>query len=182
MLNNIPERLSALARQVVIRHPNAIPAFAFRRVLTRVDETGGVLGGAPLFGGVADLDSDEDAEFDLEDLGEAYFLPLGAYEPAAEVDRGDAIVQGAQFECRIEPADFEDDGFIPEWSPKKGDIIVVLIGQDVRLPYSISNVSGGVNIPPYTRKFLVEPRDDLRHAFEKAGRTIRAKAKVGGEN
>jgi hypothetical protein len=60
----------------------------------------------------------------------------------------------SQQETLLEP--LIDDGF----TPKKHDLVSIVIG-DAVLPYEITDITGTVNIPPFTQKYVLQLRDEL---------------------
>ncbi len=159
MLTNVPKTIGSLTRSVTLRHPNSIPCVMLRKVVKRVESTLGHLGGLPTLGGIGVLSSEDEDDFDWEVLGGAMVLFTGTFPGSAQVERGDGLVPEPTNEALIE-ADGKPG--TPEYfEPRRNDIVYVLIGQDVSLPFEIAGIESNVNIPPYTRRYILNARDDL---------------------
>ena len=160
MLNAVPQQIARANRQMVIRHPNSMQCVVFRkRVLRTADAE---VGGNPVIGGIGVLDSEDEADFTFDELGEARVLFAGTYTAASGniIDSEDGVIYAeGTMECRIEPVvegAFEVD---------KHDRITVMPGMGFLLDYEVVGVTSPTSIPPYVRKFVVEPRQDQTSAL-----------------
>jgi len=168
MLNNIPASINFSVRQVVLRHPNSMECSVWRKRLLRVEPdpaTGlpSTMGGSPTLGGMGVLRSEDEAEFDYQELGPGRMLFSGVFQANDIVERDDAIVPQNLQEAQVvsvadtsKPEYFEAD---------TGDLIMLDMGLGVVLAYDVATITGNLAIPPYTRKLMLNPRDDL-HALE----------------
>jgi len=156
MLNNVPNAVNRLARNVVINHPNSYNSVMMRKVINRVAAES--IGGAPTLGGLAVISSDDEDDISWEILGNSFTLPVGEFEDSKMMDRQDAN-NGAIDEYRflIEPEVV--NGFVI----KKDDVMYLTIGA-VRLAYEIIGIETTSNIPPYTKRYVCNRRDDLHVA------------------
>jgi hypothetical protein len=164
MLINVPTAVQAATRQVVLRHPNSSVCWVWRKKVLRVEEdpnTGlpSTMGGSPTLGGMGVLRSEDEPEYDYEELGEGRCLFCGVYQPTDEVERGDAMLQApmqeAQVVSRAGPG--EPGYFIADTN----DMVMVTPGLAVVLVFDVATITGNVNIPPYATKLVLNPRDDL---------------------
>jgi hypothetical protein len=163
MLTSVPETIRRHARMVTLNHPNSFGAVIWRKEVKRV-ELGpngqpSEMGGAPTMGGLGVLRSEDEAEIDYVERGPAKVVFCGVYQPTSENDQGSAQLlanmQEALIECTLDPSDalwFECG---------QGDLVFIDMGFGVILAHSIEDVMSTVNVPPYTRKFVLQPRDDL---------------------
>jgi len=152
MLNNVPEAINKMARNVVINHPNSYNCIAVRKRVTR---PGAVVSGLPTLGGMGVISSDDEESIEWDLLGNGYALKADPFGVSQMMDRQDAN-NGSEDEFRflIEP---EEEGL---FAIKKHDVIYLVFG-DVRLAFQIVGVETTSDIPPYTQRYVCNRRDDL---------------------
>lgn len=164
MLNIVPSTINASRRLVVLNHPNSFDAELWRKVVTRTELAGtapnDTLGGLPTLGGLGVLSSEDEAEIDYQQIGDVKVLFGGIYTgSSAEFDSGDGLIpeqlKEAQIECILQPT---DPLFV---TPDKNDLVMVLPGAGIVLPFEVMAELGAINIHPYSRKFVLNARDDL---------------------
>lgn len=168
MLSSVAQSVSHSLRQVVLRHPNTMPCTIWRKHVTRVenDPDSGLpseMGGSPTLGGMGVLRSEEEADFEYIELGPGKCLFCGQYQPTDQVERDNAVLQAAmqeaQVECDAEPG--TEGYFLADTT----DLVLITPGLGTVLAYEVATLTGVANIPPYVRKLVLNPRDDL-HALE----------------
>lgn len=166
MLTKVPQAVTFSARRVVMRHPNSMDCYVWRmRVLRKElkpDGSPSEMGGAPTLGGMGVLKSEDEADFDYVLMGEAKLLFAGIQQPASINDRGnatEATLHEAQIACLADPGSAE------YFEPDNQDLIALDLGFGVILAFTVEDITGNVLIPPYVRKYMLQPRDDL-HALE----------------
>jgi hypothetical protein len=167
MLNNVPKTVNKSARIVVLRHPNAMDCQVWRKVVNRPDEpaAGGGLpvrvDSLPTIGGLGSTSKEDEADIDYELLGDAKAILTGIFAGNSLMDADDAIEPTVpQQEALVESVDApESGGFVVD----KDDLVLLTPGGGVVLPFEVVDVIGTVNVPPYTRKFVLQPRDNLYH-------------------
>lgn len=168
MLTSVPTAINRSARQVVLRHPNSFDAVVSRKRLVRVepDPATGLpseMGGAPTMGGMGVLRAEDEAEFDYVELGPAklQFAGPGPFQQQDMIERDNGLVPEAQrevlIECIAEPG--QPGYFLTDTA----DLVMITLGPGVVMAYEVANVGGSVNIPPYTRRLALNPRDDLAY-------------------
>lgn len=155
MLNIVPTTLNRAARIVVLRHPNRQECLVMRKVVKRVAPAGEEMGGLPTLGGMGVLDAEDEADVDYEHAGWGLALFTGIYDGSAVNDAGSNPIPASAREAIVEP---EVEG---EFQVEKGDLVMLTPGGEVVLPYEVVGVSSTVDIPPYTRKLILNARDDL---------------------
>src|SRR5690242_10757353 len=102
MLNNVPEAINRMTRNVVMNHPNTYSVQVFRKTITRTAPD--TVAGAPTMGGLGVLDSMDEEQFEYAFLGNGFAMPAEGFAPAPMVKRGDAnIYAGDEFRFLIEP-------------------------------------------------------------------------------
>lgn len=166
MLTNVPLGVAHNTRQVVLNHPNSMECDVYRKRVLRTEAASGggpgEMGGAPTLGGMGVLKNEDEAEFDYVLVGEAKVLFAGIQQQASINDRDnapEAAMQEAQIASLAKPG-------TPEFfEADNQDLIALKVGLGVVLAFTVEDVMGNVLIPPYTRKYLLQPRDDL-HALE----------------
>ena len=163
MLNQVPIQIQRSARQVTLRHPNAMDCTVWRKVINRVSaDTPATIGGLPTIGGLGVLDSEDEADFDWQPKGDAKIVMAGVFqaEGGNTVDTDNGLLYPAPpiealIECILDPGD--PDFFMAD----KPDMVTVEPGGGVVLTYEVTGVQGNVNIPPYTRRYILAPRSDM---------------------
>jgi hypothetical protein len=157
MLNNVPEAINRMARNIVINHPNTYNAIVFRkRVLRPADDT---IGDLPTLGGLAVISSDDEENVTWDLLGNAYAMKVDPYGQGLMMDRQDANDGGAiEFRYLIEPE--IQDGLPGGFDVKKNDVMYLVLG-DVRLAFEIVAIETTSDIPPYTQRYICNYRGDL---------------------
>jgi len=160
MLINVPAGINAMARNVIINHPNAFNCHVYRRQVMRPDPQAG---GAPTLGGMMVLSVDDEQDIEWAMVGMAYALPAEQFQPASMMDRRDTHNgSGEEFRFLLEPEDMigEAGGF----EIKKNDVFYLILGEGdaaPRLAYEIVDVETVVNVPPYVPRYVTNRRDDL---------------------
>lgn len=166
MLNNVPVGVAHNTRQVVLYHPNSMECDVYRKRVLRTEVGPGgqpsTMGGAPTLGGMGVLKNEDEAEFDYVLVGEAKVLFAGIVQPASINDRGNAP-EADMREAQI--ASLAAPGSPDFFEADNQDLIALKVGFGVVLAFTVEDVIGNVLIPPYTRKYLLQPRDDL-HALD----------------
>ncbi|TQC96414.1 hypothetical protein FK216_12050 [Moraxellaceae bacterium AER2_44_116] len=154
MLNNVPLAIRRSVRAVTLNHPNRMTCTVYRKVVTRVAPT--MIGGLPTLGGLGVLEDDDEADFEYQSLGDGAVVMTGTYQGGFRSDDNSLLDNPniSQQEALLEP--LTDDGF----TPKKHDLVSIVIG-DAVLPYEITDITGTVNIPPFTQKYVLQLRDEL---------------------
>lgn len=154
MLNNVPLAIRRSVRAVTLNHPNRMTCTVYRKVITRVAPD--TLGGLPTLGGLGVLEDDDEADFEYQSLGDGVVVMLQVYQGGFRSDDNSLLdnPNTSQQETLLEP--LIDDAFIP----KKHDLVSIVIG-DAVLPYEITDITGTVNIPPFTQKYVLQLRDEL---------------------
>lgn len=168
MLHNVPASINFSVRQVVLRHPNSMDCTVWRKEVKRVEldpATGlpSTMGGAPTLGGMGVLRSEDEVEYEYRELGAARMLFSGPFQGNDMVERDDAILQQNLQEAQVASV---ADASMPEYfEADTGDMVLLDLGLGVVLAYDVATITGNIAIPPYTRKLVLNPRDDL-HALE----------------
>jgi len=158
MLNSVPEHQNKAIRTVTLRHPNSFDAVLYRKKLLR--EGNNKVGGIPTLGGMGVLSTEDEADVDWIELGEAKVLFVDSYLASGMNDLQDNInYEGVGFYARIESiSEPSSEGF---FKPDKNDIVYLVIGSSVAVAYQITDISGVSGIPPYTQRYELQKRDDL---------------------
>lgn len=161
MLNNVPEAINRMTRNVVMNHPNTYSVQVFRKTITRTAPD--AIAGAPTMGGLGVLDSMDEEQFEYAFLGNGFAMPAEGFAPAPMVKRGDAnIYAGDEFRFLIEP---EEPSGHPDWfDVRNHDVMYLLLGAGPdapRLAFEIVGTETTSNIPPFTTRYITNRRDDL---------------------
>jgi hypothetical protein len=166
MLDKVPLAIRKHARLTVIKHPNNMDCTVWRKRVTRIEvdvSTGdeSLMGGSPTLGGMGVLRSEDEAQFDYQEIGPGKMLLVGMFQPSSENDQGSALLAAPMQEALIE-SDAEP-GQAAYFEADMGDLVLQQLGLGVFVAYSVEDIVGNVGIPPYTRKFVLQPRDDLHN-------------------
>lgn len=168
MLTSVPVAINRSARVVTLRHPNSFSCVVSRKRVKRIEPDPGSgdpseMGGAPTMGGMGVLRSEDEADFEYVLLGDAkmMFAGPGPYQPRDAVDANSALVPETLREVTIESVidPEKEGGFVAD----SGDLIMVTLGAGVVVAYDVATVSGTVHVAPYTRRYILNPRDDLNY-------------------
>lgn len=157
MLNDVSLAVRRAARAVTLNHPNRMTATVYRKVIVRTaPET---FGGLPTIGGLGVLTDEDETDFDYQELGDANVVMLGTYQGGFRSDDNSLLdnPDTPKQEALIEPV------IEGQFTLKKRDLIGVVIG-DATLPYEVTDITGTVNIPPFTQKYVLQLRDELVQA------------------
>ena len=163
MLNNVPAAVSYCTRLVVLRHPNSMDCTVWRKRLLRVelDAQGAPseMGATPTLGGMGVLRSEDETEFVYEELGPGRMLYVGQHTQADMIERDNALLPENMKEALVEC--LADPGTAGHFIVDSGDMVFMDVGMAMFMPFEAVSVVGNINIPPYTRKIVLNPRDDL---------------------
>lgn len=162
MLNNVPTQVNRSARLVTLNHPNTMVCFIAKKVSARTDPTlPTTMGGLPTLEGLGLLSLEDEAAYGKEELGEARILFAQTFQVRdnnwRDNDTGlifSSEPDEASIECLAEPD--SPDFFVPDVN----DIVHVNPYADITMPYIIVGVTGAINIPPYTRKYILQSMAD----------------------
>lgn len=154
MLVNVPTGYNALARNVILNHPNTYNCEVYRRSYLRPDA---------LVGGMMTLSSEDESEIEWDLVGMGFALPAEQFAPSVMMDRGDAHnSMGDEFRYLLEPeTPIGDPG---GFEIKKADVIYVRLGTGEAPPkvaFEIIAIETIVNLPPYVPRYILVRRDDL---------------------
>lgn len=163
MLNNVTTQINKSARIVTLRHPNAMDCTVWgKKILRTSSNMPDEMGGIPTIGGTGVLDNQDEADYEYVVRGDAKIVFTGQFvgEGANWADSDSGVIYGqlpveALIECVLSPDD--DDFFVPQ----KPDMISVEPGgADIVLLYEVIGENSNVNLPPYTRRFILAARSD----------------------
>jgi hypothetical protein len=163
MLNNVPDGINRMSRNVVINHPNTFNCRVFRKTVTRTGAGESTVDGNPTLGGLGVLNTADEEQYEYEWIGNGYALPAESFMPASMMDRRDAnIGPGDEFRFLIES---EEPFGRPEWfDVRTHDVVYLLLGtgpSPAMLAFEVVGIETTSNIPPYTTRYVTNRRDDL---------------------
>lgn len=158
MINEVPIKINEAARAVTLKHPNSMDCVIYRKVNKRTNANGEQMGGMPTLGGLGVLSSEDEPDFEYQELGAAKILITTRYEGMLDLnDSGDALAP----DVVTQEAQIEAIGPVPAFTPKKNDLVAAMPGGGVVIGFEIVGTTGNVAIYPYTTKFIIAPRDEL---------------------
>jgi hypothetical protein len=160
MLNTVAITVSRANRQRTLRGPNSIDCVLFTKEVRRASDDASY-DGYPTLGGLGVMSDEDEVDYEWIEACDAriafsqgYVPPLGnTSDDGSRLDYQDGIV-----EASIEPID--EPGTPGYVEPAKRMLVAVLVGGGVIVNFEIVDVTGTINIPPYTRKYLLNPRPD----------------------
>lgn len=160
MLNNVAIQINRANRQRTLREPNAVDCVLFTKQVER-DGGGTDYDGSPLMGGAGVLMDEDEVNYSWVQacdakihMSQPYAAPLNNM---ADDDQGLNYAEGL-IEASIEP--IPDPGTPGYVLPDKRMLVAVLVGDGIIVNFEIVGVTGNLNIPPFTRKYLLNPRPD----------------------
>lgn len=121
------------------------------------------MGGSPTLGGMGVLRSEDETEFEYEELGPGRMLYVGQHVQADVIERDNALLPENLKEALVESV--AAAGEVGHFVVDTGDIIFLDLGMAMLMPFEAVSIVGNINIPPYTRKVVLNPRDDLAEAM-----------------
>jgi hypothetical protein len=168
VLTQVPQAVNHQTRMVTLYHPNAMDCTVWRKQVKRVEvnpDTGApsVDIGAPTLGGLGVLRSEDEDNYEYVELGAGKCLFCGQYQPNDVNERDDNLVQANAQEAQVEA--IASAGAAGHFVVDTNDLVQVSMGLGAVMAFEVVTVTGSVNIPPYNRKLVLNPRDDL-HSLE----------------
>jgi hypothetical protein len=160
MLNNVAIAVNRANRQRTLREPNSIDCVLFTKRVDRADE-GAAFDGAPTLGGAGMLSSEDEVNYTWVvacdariHFAQGFAAPLGnTSDNGGHLDYEEQVLQAS-----IEPIPNPGtEGYV---LPDRQMLVAVLVGGGVIVNYQIVDVTGDINIHPYTRNYLLNPRPD----------------------
>ncbi len=165
MLNAVPRTINAASRQITLRHPNSFDCIVSRRVNKRVeagaDGKPSESAGMPTLGGMGVLRSEDEAEFEYVPLGPAKVLSSAPFSPMDLNDPASATLAEQQKEALIECV--AAPGTPEYFEAQNNDLLMMDLGLGVIMAFEVAVLESRVNVPPYTRRYVLNPRDDLNY-------------------
>lgn len=163
MLNNVATQINRSARMVTMRHPNAMECDVSRKQCRRLAASlPAEMGGLPTIGGLGVLSGEDESDFEYIERGDAKILFCGIFQGPGGgnwTEHGAMDYQSppveAMIECLAEP------GTADHFFPDKNDLVMAYPGEGIVLAYEVMGVDSAIGIPPYTRKYLLQPRQDM---------------------
>lgn len=160
MLYSVPDNFNKFARNVVMTHPNSMPAVMYRKTNTRPDEK---LNSVPSMGGIGVLSSTDEEQFDYNRIGPCRVLPAEPFQAAPMAKSRDANI-GAVDEYRFMIEPLHPSGHAEWFLPKNHDVFYLLLTGDEAGPsiaFEIVAEETTSNIPPFTQRYVCNRRDEL---------------------
>ncbi len=162
MLNRIPESIRKSNRAVTLRHPNNMDCELLRKTVTRVStDTPDEIAGSPTLGGMFVMDSEDEHDYEYNLVGTGKLVNLGIFvTDGSNFQDGDETLTyaGNMIEALIEPT--AEEGFDGYFVPDKHDLLNVFLGAGYSRTYEIVGITGNIDIHPYTRRYVLNPRED----------------------
>lgn len=158
MLNNVPNSVNRMTRNIVINHPNTWECQVYRKAVDRSNEP--VAMGMPTLGGLGVMSADDEEDISWDYIGSGYALQAESFMPSPMMDRQDAN-NGINNEFRflIEPE--QPTGMPGNFTIRKRDVVFIVISDDVRLAFEIVDIETVMNISPYATRYVANRRDNL---------------------
>lgn len=160
MLNNVAIAINKANRQRTLREPNAIDCVLFTKQVERESDSTSY-DGVPTLGGAGVMSDEDEVNYSWVYACDAriHFAQGWAATLGNTADDGGRLsYPEGVIEASIEP--IIDPGELGYVQPAKRMLVALLMGDGLIINYEIVDVTGSVNIPPYTRKYLVNARPD----------------------
>lgn len=160
MLNNVAIQMNRANRQRTLREPNAIDCVLFTKRVDRESDSEGH-DGYPNLGGAGVISDEDEVNYSWVyacdariHFAQGFAASLGnTADNGVRLDYPEGVTE-ASIEPILAPG---TEGYV---QPAKRMLVALLMGGGLIVNYEIVDVTGNVNIPPYTRKYLVNPRPD----------------------
>lgn len=160
MLNSVAIAVNRANRQRTLREPNSIKCMLYTKEVGRTSE-GDSYDGAPTLGGLGMLSDEDEVNYEWVEACEAmihfsqgYVAPLGnTSDDGQQLGYQEGVIE-ASIEPILNPG---TEGYV---QPDKRMLVAVMPGGGVIVNFEIVGVTGTVNIAPFTRKYLLNPRPD----------------------
>lgn len=167
MLNNVSVQVNKANRMATLRHPNAAEFTLLRKTINRVStDEPETFSGMPTIGGLGVLDSEDEANYDYAEIGEGMVVLMGQFQTNGgnwnDADDGlvpDQPMIEAMAECNLKP---DEEGF---FIVSKHDVMLIHMGMGIVLPYQVVGETGSVSIPPYTKRYILQLRQDAMNGI-----------------
>lgn len=164
MLSNVSLSISHSVRQVVLSHPNTMDCTVWRKRVARVENDPGTglpseMGGSPTLGGMGMLRSEDESDFTYEELGAAKCMFCGVFQQADQVERDNAVLQQNMQEAQVESV--IAPGAVGYFQADTTDMVLITPGMGTVLAFEVASLLSPGMIPPYVRKLVLNPLDDL---------------------
>ena len=160
MQHQVTEQISKANRLVVLKHPNSFDCTISRKIVSRV--SGSSLGSMPTLGGLGVLSSEDESEVSWETIGRGKLLFSDSHVPSPHDDRSETINYGdIGYLALIEH--LADDEYPDLIQPKKSDVIYIILLAGAAVAYEVTGVQADVSVPPYTRRYELQKRDELNY-------------------
>lgn len=160
MLSNVAIQMNRANRQRTLREPNGMDCVLFTKQVERESDSQAWDGSATM-GGAGVISDEDEVNYSWVYACDAkiHFAQGFAAQLGNTSDDGGRLDYPAgELEASIEPIpDPGTEGYV---QPDKRMLVAVLVGGGVIVNYEIVGVTGTLNIPPFTRKYLVDPRPD----------------------
>lgn len=158
MLTNVPKAINRMARNIVINHPNSFECQLYRKSVKRNNES--VVSGMPTIGGMGVISAEDEEDISYDFLGSGYALQAEPFSPSTMMERQDANNGFAnEFRFLIEPE--QPTGADGSFMIKKGDVMLIVISDDVKLAYEVVEPETVMNISPFAMRYVTNRRGDL---------------------
>ncbi|WP_292992602.1 hypothetical protein [Nitrosomonas sp.] len=158
MLTNVPKAINRMARNIVINHPNSFECQLYRKSVNRTNES--TVSGMPTIGGLGVISAEDEEDISYDFLGSGYALQAEPFSPSSMMERQDANNGFAnEFRFLIEPE--QPTGAEGSFMIKKGDVMLIVISDEVRLAYEIVEPETVMNISPFAMRYVTNRRGDL---------------------
>ena len=158
MLTNVPKAINRMARNIVINHPNSFECQLYRKSVNRTNES--TVSGMPTIGGLGVISAEDEEDISYDFLGSGYALQAEPFSPSTMMERQDSNNGFAnEFRFLIEPE--QPTGADGSFMIKKGDVMLIVISDDVRLAYEIVEPETVMNISPFAMRYVTNRRGDL---------------------
>lgn len=158
MLNKVAETIKRLSDATTLRYPNSFDVSVYRKVINREEPK--ELGGARV------LSYDDEPEYTYNELGDGKMIKLDDYLPSGLTDNSAAFdyAEPSFYALILSNAKPNTDGY---FVAKKGDMVYMILGEDLAIAYEITGSQGTIGVSPYGSRYELTKRDDADHSVNK---------------
>jgi hypothetical protein len=160
VLNNVAIQVNRANRQRTLRDANAIDCALYTKQVDRESDSS-AFDGSPTLGGAGMISDEDEVNYSWVYACEGRVVFAEPFAP----DLGNTSDDGTRLnyptgDIQASIEQIPNPGAEGYVQPAKRMLVTLFMGGNLLLNYEIVDVTGNLNIPPYTRLYLLSPRPD----------------------
>ena len=156
MVDRVAMAMRKMAANVTRKHAKSFDIAAYRKTISR--ENPKELGGARV------LSSDDEPDYEYNELGDGTLVFLDNYNPSSLTDNSSTFDYAEpHFFGLVESLAKEDEeGY---FRLIKSDIVYIIFDENTAIALEVAGVESTVGVSPYGARYKLEKRDDMDHSI-----------------